>query len=107
IVDCDAAIVHNGQVCSIPDKCDTKALLESFINKNDSSIFEEYPGSYTMAIADKREDYISIIRDKAGLRPGVLGFKDGKYIVASEDVSLKENGGEFVENIIPGSIYKI
>jgi len=82
ITNCDAAIVHNGQIDS-SSSCDTKALLESFIDGNDSSVFDDYPGSYTMAVADKRENYVSVIRDRAGLRPGVLGFKDGKYVVAS------------------------
>jgi len=106
ITNCDAAIVHNGQIDS-SSSCDTKALLESFIDGNDSSVFDDYPGSYTMAVADKRENYVSVIRDRAGLRPGVLGFKDGKYVVASEDIALKENGGEFVESLTPGSIYKV
>lgn len=107
ITNCDAAIVHNGQVCDSPAKCDTKELLESFIHGCDAKVFDKYPGSYTMAIADKREDYVTVIRDRAGLRPGVLGFKDGKYVVSSEDIALKENGGEFVESLAPGSVYKI
>ena len=113
ITNCDAAIVHNGQINDLDPQekekytCDTKLLLESYIKGSDATVFDKYPGSYTMAIADKSEDYISVLRDVAGLRPGVLGFKDGKYVVSSEDIALKENGGEFVESITPGSIYKI
>lgn len=107
ITNCDAAIVHNGQVCDSPSKCDTKELLESFVHGYDASIFEKYSGSYTMAIADKREDFVTVIRDVAGLRPGILGFKNGKYVVSSEDIALKENEGEFVESLNPGSTYRI
>jgi amidophosphoribosyltransferase len=35
----------------------------------------------------------------------MLGFKDGKYGIASEDVAFRENGGKFFEELDPGTMY--
>jgi amidophosphoribosyltransferase len=60
-----------------------------------------------MAIADKRREEIVVLRDRTGIKPGVLGWKDGKYGIASEDIAFRKNGGSFVEDLEPGSIYYI
>ena len=49
----------------------------------------------------------SDLRDRTGIKPGVLGWKDGKYGVASEDIAFRKNGGEYVEDLDPGTIYYI
>ena len=35
----------------------------------------------------------------------MLGWKDGKFGVASEDIAFRKNGGDFIEDIEPGTIY--
>ena len=45
-----------------------------------------------MAIADWRKREVIIMRDRTGIKPGVLGWKDGKYGVASEDIAFRKNG---------------
>ena len=42
-----------------------------------------------------------VLRDRTGIRPGVLGIKDGKHVVVSEDIALRKNGGDFLEDLDP------
>jgi len=115
IADCEMAIVHNGQVdnkyLGIVDKnllktgCDSEALLHFFKQKGENQTLKEIPGAYTMAVADKKRGEVMVLRDRAGIRPGVLGLKDEKYCVASEDISFKENKVTFIEDLNPGAVY--
>lgn len=110
IRDCEAAIVHNGQV-NFPKKlnpnseCDTKILLKYYKLKGEQAILKDIPGAYTLAIADKKRNEIIVLRDRTAVKPGCLGLKDGKYCVVSEDVAFRENGARFIEDLDPGSVY--
>lgn len=115
IRNCDMVGVHNGQVNEeyffgldkhvLKTGCDTEALLHIFKNKGEKEFIKQIPGSYTIAIADKQRKDIIVLRDRTGIKPGVLGWKDGKYGIASEDIAFRKNGGEFVEDLDPGSVY--
>ncbi len=115
IRDCDAAIVHNGQVSldllkevdlsKMESGCDSEALLLYYTEKGEKELIRKVPLAYTLAIADKRRKDVVVMRDRFGIRPGALGFKDGKYCAASEDVAINKNGGEFFEDLLPGVIY--
>ncbi|MBW2985648.1 hypothetical protein KY313_03280 [Candidatus Woesearchaeota archaeon] len=115
ILDCDMAIVHNGQVNPeylkevdmnlLTTGCDTEALLHLFKEKGEYYLLRNIPGAYTIAIADKRRKDIIVLRDRTGIKPGVLGWKDGKYGVASEEIAFRNNGGELIEDLDPGSVY--
>ena len=115
IWDCDMASVHNGQVDrsyfeEVPQEdlhstCDTEALLHVYRQYGEYNFVQEIPGAYTLAIADKRKRDVMVLRDRSGMKPAVLGWKDGKYGVASEDIAFRKNGGEYIEDIDPGSIY--
>ena len=115
ILDCDMAIVHNGQIDSkylsnvnpnlLTTGCDTEAFLHLFKEKGEYEILKQIPGSYTAAIADKKRKEVIVLRDRTGIKPGVLGWKDGKYAVASEEIAFRKNGGEFIEDLDPGSVY--
>ena len=115
IRNCEAAMVHNGQVdnsflCDVPrdmlkTTCDTEALLWFYQQHGEKELMRRIPGAYTLAITDKRKKEAMVLRDCHGIRPGVLGLKDGKFCVASEDVALLENGGHFYEDLMPGAVY--
>ena len=115
ILDCEMAIVHNGQIDSkylssvnpnlLTTGCDTEAFLHLFKEKGEREILKQIPGSFTAAIADKKRKEVIVMRDKTGIKPGVLGWKDGKYAVASEEIAFRKNGGEFIEDLNPGSVY--
>lgn len=115
IEDCDMAAVHNGQVnleyltevdkSSLQTECDTEALLQLVKIKGEEYILKNILGAYTIAIAYKERNEIVVMRDRTGIKPGVLGWKDGKHCIASEDIAIKENGGKFIEDLEPGHVY--
>ena len=115
IWDCDMAAVHNGQVDPVfyqevvPDQlysnCDTEALLYFYRQYGERDFLKEIPGAYSLAIADKRKKDVMVMRDRTGIKPGVLGWKDGKYGVASEDIAFRKNGGDYIEDLEPGAVY--
>jgi len=116
ILNCDAVMVHNGQVeekylkevqkAKLKTDCDTEALLHIFYDKGEDYILKNIPGSYTLATAKKGGNVI-VLRDQSALKPGSLGWKDGKFMVASEDVAFLKNGGIFIEDLMPGYAYNI
>ncbi len=115
ITDCDMVIVHNGQVdekyledidrTKLKTNCDSEALLHYYAKFGERAIISKIPGSYSMAIADKRRHEVIAMRDGSGIKPGAIGWKDGKYQAASEDRAFIENGGRPVKEMQPGSIY--
>jgi amidophosphoribosyltransferase len=115
IRDCEMVGVHNGQVneeylSHVNDEnlrtgCDTEALLHFLRDKGEEEFLKQIPGSYTIAIADRQRKDILVLRDRTGIKPGVLGWKDGKYGIASEDIAFRKNGGEFIEDLDPGAVY--
>ena len=115
IRDCQMAAVHNGQVdfgyfdgldlSQVESTCDTEALLYLYRRDGEQAFLRRVPGAYTMAIADWRKRDLIVLRDRTGIKPGVLGWKDGKYGAASEDIAFRKNGGEYIEDLAPGSVY--
>ena len=116
IWDCEMAAVHNGQVdreyfresvgdMQLHSSCDTEGLLHLYRRYGEYGFMNQVPGAYSMAIADKRNRDVIVMRDRTGLKPAVLGWKDGKYGVASEDIAFRKNGGEYIEDLDPGAVY--
>ena len=115
IRDCDFAAVHNGQVeekyfssidkSTLRTTCDTEALLHYFAQQGEFHFLNTIPGSYTIAIAQKERAGVMVLRDRTGIKPGVLGEKDGKVVIASEDIALRKNGAVLKRNLVPGSVY--
>jgi amidophosphoribosyltransferase len=112
---CEMVGIHNGQVNdeylgdvdrrNLKTGCDTEALLHFLREKGEEELLIQIPGSYTIAIADRTRKDIVVLRDRTGIKPGVLGWKDGKYGIASEDISFRKNGGEYIEDLAPGAVY--
>ena len=115
IRDCNAVIAHNGQVSDmyfrgiaedeLKANIDTEKLLRLYLQNGIRGLVRSVPGAYTLVIADKRCMDVMAARDKTGIKPGFLGFKDTKYILASEDIAFQKNGGIAVEEMTPGTVY--
>ncbi|HLC31892.1 MAG TPA: hypothetical protein VJK51_04445 [Candidatus Nanoarchaeia archaeon] len=113
----DAAIVHNGQINAgqfnilnnrtLLTACDSEALLHLYLEYGELGLLKNVPGSFVAAIADKNQRAVIVIRDKFGIKPGCLGRKDGKYAIASESIAFDKNGGEFIEDLDPGTVYRL
>ena len=115
IKNAEAAIVHNGHIDNsffkdldkrkLKTDCDSEKLLHYFIENGANRVIEEITGSYVAAIADNHRKEVIVLRDKTGLRPGILGIKDGRHGMASEDIAFLQNGGKILQDLIPGSVY--
>jgi amidophosphoribosyltransferase len=115
VLDCDAAIVINGQTDDsyfegmnldpIVSDCDSEKLLWYYRENGINNLLKMIPGAYTGAIADKKLRGTIVFRDRTGIKPGALGWKDGKFVAASEDMAFRENGGEFTEDLELGAAY--
>ncbi len=114
IRNCDAAVVHNGQVDTkylngfdpgcLTSGCDSEAILYRYKDILERQFIREVPGAFSMAIADKERKDVMVMRDMFGVRPAAIGRKDGKYVIASEDRAIDKIGGDFVANLEPGAI---
>ncbi|MFH1979159.1 MAG: hypothetical protein ABII97_02150 [Patescibacteria group bacterium] len=116
INDCDAVVVHNGQVdgkyfngeiFDLKTNCDTESFLHFYRKYRAKGILEKIPGAYTAVIAEKYRKEILVLRDKTGIKPGVLGWKNGKCVIASEEIAFRKNHARFLENLEPGCVYSI
>ena len=58
-----------------------------------------------MCIRDSHREGAIVIKDRHGIRPAALGWKDSRFVAASEDVAIRKNGGMFIKDIEPGSVY--
>ncbi len=116
VLDCQAAMVHNGQVqlSLLEDKvsksilrteCDTEALLHYYREVGERELLRNIPGAYTLIIADKNKKDILVLRDPTGIRLGMLGSKNDKFCVASEDVAIRKNKGKVDSDLVPGAVY--
>lgn len=115
IRDCEAVAVHNGQInpeffkdidkSKLKTGCDTEMLLHYFKDNGERGILKNIPLSYTLAIASKNRKSVIVLRDRTGIKPGILGWKDGKYCVSSEDWFFSEKGVNYKEDLTPGAIY--
>lgn len=115
ILDCDAAMVHNGQVelsslegviqSELKTGCDTEALLHYYNHAREHQLLQNVEGSYTLALADLKRKEVIVMRDRTGIRAGALGMKGGKCCVASEDIAIRKNGGKSRGDLEPGAVY--
>jgi glutamine phosphoribosylpyrophosphate amidotransferase len=112
---CDAAIAHNGEVQDeyfgdllskkFNTGSDSEKLLRYFLERGEFETLRNIPGAYTAAFVDRKRNEVVLARDRKGIQPGVIGKKDGKGCMASEDISFIENGGDPLEDMVPGSVY--
>lgn len=82
------------------------ALLSTSSEKNfREAVIKVLPrlkGAFALAILFR--DEVIGVRDKFGIRPLCLGWKDGSFILASEGCAFHTLGGRFVREISPGEI---
>ena len=114
--DCGLVGVHNGQVDDshfegmelgeLVTGTDTERLLLAYGQLGGEELMKRIQGAFTFAVAERGKDVV-VMRDRTGIKPGILGWKDREIIVASEDSALLKNGAEFREELEPGAIYHL
>lgn len=111
----EMAAWHNGQAdpkyfegidrSRLKTECDTEGLLHLFKAIGEQGILQRVPGSYVLAVADKRRKDVVALVDRHGIKPGTIGWKDGNYGMSSESVSFRDNGGKIIEEMDSGTAY--
>ncbi len=117
IANAEMALVHNGEINPIHlaaaagtatrTECDSERLLHVIRKQGPEETLRKIPGAFTLAYADIRTNKTLVLRDRTGIRPGVLGQKDNKYVMASEDIAFRKNGARLIEDLEPGSLYHL
>ncbi len=115
ILDCDAALVHNGQIneeyleevdkSKLKTGSDSEAFLHYYMEKMETEILKNIPGSYLAAIADKRKKGVVVLRDRYGIKPGCLFKKGNRFGISSESVGAKADYGEVIGDLQMGAAY--
>lgn len=59
-------------------------------------------GTYSAGLLTNKRMYA--LRDPAGIRPLVMGIKDGKGVLSSETCALDSIGAKYVREVLPGEI---
>jgi len=111
IKNCDSVIIHNGQVNDTEiiklanGGCDSFGLLKYYKKHGEVELIKNIIGAYTLVIANKDSDELIIMRDRLGIRPGVIGVKNEKHVFASEDIAIRRSHMTVIANMEPGTIY--
>ncbi len=117
------AIGHNGNLtnaatlrkqlvrrgCLFQSTTDTEVIvhliaisLYSTVEDRMIDALRQVEGAYSLVALT--EDAVIGVRDPLGIRPLVLGRKDGAHILTSETVALDIIGAEFVRDVEPGEL---
>ena len=122
------ALVHNGNIVNANElkeeqmhrgqahytTSDSEILAYEIISErvNSSSIEEavkkatvKFKGGYACIIMSPRK--LVAIRDPLGIKPLVIGKRDGAYIFASESSAITTVGGELIRDVRPGEILTV
>jgi len=77
-------LVDDGYVKSFRGTSDTEVLLESFEAYGIDETLKVAKGMFAIALYDRKEKKLVLIRDRVGEKPLYYGFLDGRFIFGSE-----------------------
>ena len=104
------AIVQNGNLPGVlynEGEIDTDVMLNFYAEQGIEKTIEQFPSAHASAILDIQKDEALVFRDRYGIRPLWIGEKDGRLVVASEDVALWKIGGKPIREVRPGEVIDI
>jgi asparagine synthase (glutamine-hydrolysing) len=97
-------IVYNGEVYNFQSiKAELELLGYTFHSSSDTEVIlkayhcwgvealDKFNGMFAMAILDKKEERLTLIRDRAGVKPLYWYWREGLFIFASELKSFHEH----------------
>ena len=97
-------LFRSGVDAALLDRCDTLGALEYMTRHGEQKFVESIPHAYTLVHADQRG--VLAIRDRQGVRSGFFGIdKNGKVVIASENVILQKIGARHITPMERGNIY--
>lgn len=113
------AMVHNGDVridnetfginpAELRTTSDTEQLLHVYKKFGAEGVLRKVPHTYSAIVMESENDYVTAFRDQFGRRPLWVGTdSEGRYILASEDSTITGIGGDPIEPLTPGTIYRV
>ena len=120
------AVAHNGNITNahklkhalretgsiFQSTSDTEVILHLLATSTKSSMVERFvdairPLEGAFALVALTNSMMIGCRDALGIRPLVLGFYEGAYILASETCALDIIGAEYIRDIDPGELVVI
>ena len=122
------SLVHNGNIVNAPElkngqmlrgqahytSSDSEVLAYEIISERlkcgsieeaVKSAAKKLRGGYAIIVMSPRK--LVAFRDPSGLKPLVIGKKDGSYILASESAAVHDVGGELIRDVRPGEIITV
>lgn len=97
-------IIYNGEIYNFQEiKLELEALNHTFHSQSDTEVIlkayhtwglkalDKFRGMFAIAIFDKEKEQLTLIRDRAGVKPLYWYFKDGLFLFASELKSFHEH----------------
>ena len=89
-------LIAEGKVKEFHSTSDTEILLEAFANDGMDAI-KQMKGMFAIALYDRQEKTLYLLRDRAGEKPLYYGRVNGRFVFASDLVSIKQMDGFNVE----------
>lgn len=89
-------LIAEGKVKEFHSTSDTEILLEAFANDGMDAI-KQMKGMFAIALYDRQEKTLYLLRDRAGEKPLYYGRVNGRFVFASDLASIKQMDGFNVE----------
>lgn len=81
-------LLEEGKVESFKGSSDTEVLLEGFSHDGIQETIAQCKGMFAIALYDKVEKKLSLLRDRVGEKPLYYGFVNGSFVFASDIGSI-------------------
>ena len=85
-------LIAEGKVKEFHSTSDTEILLEAFANDGMNAI-KQMKGMFAIALYDRQEKTLYLLRDRAGEKPLYYGRVKGRFVFASDLASIKQMDG--------------
>lgn len=82
-------LLDSGKVKEFHSTSDTEILLEAFSHDGIDSI-QKMKGMFAIALYDREEQELYLLRDRAGEKPLYYGWVNGRFVFASDLASVKQ-----------------
>lgn len=86
------SLLRRGKVDSFLSTSDTEILLEAFAHDGMEAI-KEMKGMFAIALYDRQEKVLYLLRDRAGEKPLYYGWVNGRFVFASDLAAIKQMDG--------------
>ena len=82
-------LLSAGKVSSFHSTSDTEILLEAFCHDGIDAI-KQMKGMFAIALYDRQEKTLFLLRDRAGEKPLYYGWNNGRFVFASDLAAIKK-----------------